>query len=270
MRSRNIKPGFFKNADLAELPFETRILFEGLWCLADRKGRLVDRPKQIKGEVFPHDLVNVDTMLALLQTHAFILRYERDENKYIQIINFEKHQYPHIREQNSTIPAPCKPGASTSPAHLIPDVLIPDVLIPDSLNPAGRTLAGAFDAIWNDYPKRLGRKEAFAHFKASVKSEADVSAIRSALANYKKQIEGQDRQYIQHGSTWFNNWRDYTEINNGAHDSPSRIDLKALARSAREAKNARANASVGEVSDSLRGNALVPHENGRNTGGTNP
>jgi len=37
-RSRNIKPGFFKNDHLVELPFEYRLLFAGLWTLADREG----------------------------------------------------------------------------------------------------------------------------------------------------------------------------------------------------------------------------------------
>ena len=39
-RARNIKPGFFRNADLAELTFEARLLFIGLWTLADSEGRL--------------------------------------------------------------------------------------------------------------------------------------------------------------------------------------------------------------------------------------
>ena len=55
MRARNIKPGFFKNDTLAELEFAARLLFIGLWGLADRAGRLEDRPKKIKAEVFPYD-----------------------------------------------------------------------------------------------------------------------------------------------------------------------------------------------------------------------
>ena len=47
-RARNIKPGFFKNEFLAEMPCEVRLLFIGLWTLADREGRLEDRPKRIK------------------------------------------------------------------------------------------------------------------------------------------------------------------------------------------------------------------------------
>ena len=45
MRARNIKPGFFKNDALAELDFAGRLLFIGLWGIADRAGRLEDRPK---------------------------------------------------------------------------------------------------------------------------------------------------------------------------------------------------------------------------------
>ena len=44
-RARNIKPGFFRNADLVEMPIEARLLFIGLWTLADRSGRLEDRPR---------------------------------------------------------------------------------------------------------------------------------------------------------------------------------------------------------------------------------
>ena len=37
-RSRNIKPGFFKNEHLAECQPLARLLFIGLWTLADREG----------------------------------------------------------------------------------------------------------------------------------------------------------------------------------------------------------------------------------------
>ena len=76
MRARNIKPGFFKNDTLAELDFAGRLLFIGLWGIADRAGRLEDRPKKIKAEVFPYDEVNVDTFLGELARLGFILRYE--------------------------------------------------------------------------------------------------------------------------------------------------------------------------------------------------
>lgn len=109
-RARNIKPGFFKNETLAECSPLGRILFAGLWCLADRAGRLEDRPKRIRAEVLPYDDGSVDEMLTELHRAGFILRYQVDEQRFIQVLNFAKHQNPHHREAESTIPAPVDDG----------------------------------------------------------------------------------------------------------------------------------------------------------------
>ena len=50
-RSRNIKPGFFKNELLVQLPFEQRLLFIGLWTVADRATRIGGQ--RSKWELFP-------------------------------------------------------------------------------------------------------------------------------------------------------------------------------------------------------------------------
>jgi hypothetical protein len=125
-RARNIKPGFFENEELAELGPLAMLLFEGLWCLADREGRLEDRPRRIKAQLFPYFrdsdealstmvssaahhgcrtfAVNVDAMLDALYEREFIIRYTTDGVRYIQVVNFEKHQRPHSNETPSTIP----------------------------------------------------------------------------------------------------------------------------------------------------------------------
>lgn len=130
-RSRNIKPGFFKNELLPDISFQGRLLFIGLWTIADKSGRLEYRPRKIKGELFPYEECPVETIINDLERLDFIQVYEVNNNKYIQIVNFNKHQNPHVREADSTIPAPCQYDASTIPALLIPDSLN---LIPDSLN----------------------------------------------------------------------------------------------------------------------------------------
>ena len=142
MRARSIKPGFFKNEDLSELDPLTRILFAGLWCMADREGRLEDRPKRIKAEILPYDDVDVDAMLQKLP-EDFIQRYEHSGARYIQIVNFLRHQCPHKNEKPSEIPAPgnikkCTVQApeqhSTSTGVLAPRarLLTPSSLTPDS------------------------------------------------------------------------------------------------------------------------------------------
>jgi hypothetical protein len=134
-RARNIKPAFFKNESLVELPFETRLLFVGLWTLADREGRLEDRPKRIKMEVFPADNVDVDQSLALLAASGFIERYTVNGLSVIEILNFSKHQNPHHTEKHSELPD--RNGEFTvkdreSDGGNLADSLIPDSLKPDS------------------------------------------------------------------------------------------------------------------------------------------
>jgi len=110
MRARNLKPGFFKNEELAELGPCAQLLFSGLWCLADREGKLEDRPKRIKAEIFPYyePSPDVNTILSQLQNKGFLIRYATDGLNLIKIVNFKKHQTPHIRESASTYPDPEK------------------------------------------------------------------------------------------------------------------------------------------------------------------
>lgn len=113
MRARNLKPGYFKNEDLAECDPLARILFSGLWCMADRAGRLECRPKRIKAEVLPYDNCNIDKLLKQLSDKNFIIIYSVNNENYIEILNFGKHQNPHCKEAESTIPAPDQHSAST-------------------------------------------------------------------------------------------------------------------------------------------------------------
>jgi len=112
-RIRYIKPEFFKDEDLAQLPPLYRLAFAGLWCYADKEGRLKDRPMQLKIEILPYDEANFDHVLDTLSNSkpvnnhsTFITRYEHDGNKYIQINKFKEHQKPHNTEKDSSIPPP--------------------------------------------------------------------------------------------------------------------------------------------------------------------
>lgn len=107
-RSRNIKPGFFTNDELAECSPYARILFAGLWTIADKEGRLDDRPKKVKALVLPFDNVDCDELLQQLHDRKFIQRYQVQDGAYIQITNWKKHQNPHCKEAPSEIPEYCE------------------------------------------------------------------------------------------------------------------------------------------------------------------
>lgn len=133
-RARNIKPGFFQNEDLVELPYEYRLLFIGLWTIADREGRLENRPKKIKMQLFPADDLDLSEALLGLAKKNLITLYSVDSDEYIQINNFLKHQHPHHKEADSVIPAPKDQGQTLDKPEASPsDSLNP---ITDSLNPS--------------------------------------------------------------------------------------------------------------------------------------
>lgn len=117
MRIRTIKPTFWTNDELAELHPLTRLLFIGLWCLADVRGRLEDRPKRIKAAVLPYDDHDVDAALDELTQAGFVIRYAVRNLAVIQVTNFEKHQRITGKEAEteSDFPAAESEGAKIQP-----------------------------------------------------------------------------------------------------------------------------------------------------------
>jgi hypothetical protein len=118
-RVRMLKPSFFTHTRLGKRSPLARLVFQSLWCLADRKGRLKDDPEFIKINAIPHDDANVDELLDDLATmreedeEPFIVRYRIGRFRFIQIVNFARHQNPHPKEPPSMIPAP--PGEEPRP-----------------------------------------------------------------------------------------------------------------------------------------------------------
>lgn len=237
-RARNIKPSFFDNEILGELPAITRLLFIGLWCLSDREGRLEDRPLRIKKEILGYDDVSgndVDVMLWQLHNTNFIDRYSINGFSYIQIINFTKHQNPHIKEKDSEIPLMLqgsrkKHNESTVQVQCKPDT-IPEqaVLIPDSrfLNPEPLSLKpnikkpsvhnnDMFDEFWELYPKKQAKQPALKSFAKLNPSEELFAIICNAVVQQSKTPAWikENGQYIPMASTWLNGkrWEDIITV----------------------------------------------------------
>jgi hypothetical protein len=119
-RARNFKPDVLLDENLAACAMAARWLFVGMWTIADRAGRLEDRPKRIKAAVLPHDSLDVEPLLTQLTEQGLIRRYEVSGSRYVQILEWEKNQSPHMKESASTIPAPTGPGGSTVQAPTLP------------------------------------------------------------------------------------------------------------------------------------------------------
>lgn len=229
-RARNIKPGFFTNDVLAECTPLARLLFAGLWLHADREGRLEDRPRKIKAEILPYDSCDADQLLGELQTHGFIVRYEHQGSRYIQVTNFGKHQNPHVKESPSEIPAPDEHGASPVLAPETPERagLNPSSLIPQPESgipqpeptapaepppPAKRSRprpadwADDFAAIWAAYPRKPGmsRSNTEKVFAARVAEGANIANMLAGVQAYAAYVVamGTEPQYIKAPETFF-------------------------------------------------------------------
>lgn len=102
-RARNIKPSFFQNEHLAEISPLGRLLFIGLWTLADYRGCMEWRPKRVKAQLFPYENCDVEKLAIKLDNSGFIRFYSEAQKLYIKIVNFEKHQNPHKNERDRPV-----------------------------------------------------------------------------------------------------------------------------------------------------------------------
>ena len=226
-RIRYIKSEFWKDEDIAELPYQTRLFYIGMWNFADKSGRLEDRPKWLKVEIFPYDNVDAEKILVELSKpksnslRPFIQRYSDNGKKYIQILSWNEHQKPHHQEQNSKIPEPplietltetimvnrngecasSKPGEDTPNIHRT------------STEHKKQLKTFDFESVWQSYPegKKIGKKLALGHFNTSVKTDEDFANIKKALKNYTNSQRvrigfGKD------GCNWFDEWEDWVDF----------------------------------------------------------
>lgn len=234
-RARNIKPGLFENEILGQADPLLTILFVSLWCLADREGRLEDRPEKIRKFAFGYrdeKDINVERSLNELQRSGFIIRYEVDETKIIQVKKFKEHQTPHMHEKKSVLPpcddkslirkdadkctvqAPHINGASTIVKRS--DSLIPDTgyLIPDNRYPIPNTKAKTrqklpdmdFEKFWQLFPKREGanKTQTFRVWQKNLNNGVSQDEMLRGADRYRLYCiaENKEPKFILAGSTF--------------------------------------------------------------------
>jgi hypothetical protein len=249
-RARNIKPGFFRNEELVELDFEQRLLFIGLWTLADREGRLEDRPKRIKMELFPADDVNVDAGLQAMHELGLVIRYQAKGKRCIWIPKFAKHQNPHHREPASDLP-PFDPGpekadaeqaleepeASPGQAQGAPEESRADsgFLNPDSCSPnRGASKPRRFVAARIDLPPEVDPAtwQEWCEFRSAKRKPVSETAARKQLKMLCRYPMPVQRQIVEHSIA--NDYQGLFEPKEATHAKPKQTAAErqraALAR----------------------------------------
>ncbi len=219
-RIRMIKPGFFLDEDLADCGMAAQLLFAGLWTVADREGRLEDRPRRIKHECLPYYDVDVDALLDVLHDNGFIVRYVVDGTGYIAIPTWHKHQNPHSRELPSAIPEPVfEPKHDLGSAQARPrrcsgtasTVLSPAGTDTDTGTDTGtytekRAVArrDRFLEFWQPYPKKDSRTKCEAAFR-KLDDDGQDKAVRSVShLNAWIAATGTETRFVPGATVWLN------------------------------------------------------------------
>jgi len=232
MRSRNIKPSFFLNSELAETDAFTRLLFIGLWCFADREGRFEWKPKKIHAAIFPYDhQLNIEQMLCNLMSLHLIACH--DNIGYIP--NFSKHQHPHPHEAKSCFP-PSPENVQLNQCHDMvhqcndmscnvmkcqADIRNPDIMNPDTTTPPKnggeskkikKPQNSFFDIFWAAYPRKVAKADAVKAWNKINPDEILVNLIVTKIDEYKNSNDWlkDDGQFIPYPATWLNKkrWED--------------------------------------------------------------
>lgn len=225
-RQRMIRPEFFHDAELAECDPLARLLFIGLWTLADREGRLRDKPKNFKIALLPLDDCDIEHLLGQLENAGSIVRYEADENgcicRYISIPHFTTYQHCHKNEQPSELPEPPKKrsfaghsGASTVQASYSPgtSTSTSTSTSPPIVPPKGGSENGVFDsAFWPQWPKRHGNKK-LARQRFYRLSATDRQRVLTALGHLTAAIDDgrYDAAYIMRAENFVGGQKSYFE-----------------------------------------------------------
>ncbi len=206
MRARNIKPGLCTNEILGAADPLIQLLFACLPMVADRDGKIEDRPLRIKAAIFPYRDVKIEPLLNWLEKNGFIERYEVSGIKVIYISGFRKHQSPHHTERMSELPN--KPLNINGSSEITVDAALqdggnpPDSLIPDSLIP---------DSAVNIFPDWLPLEDwhAFVEMRKAIKkpmTDRAAQMIIKKIASFKGSPSAILQQSI------INNWQDVFEL----------------------------------------------------------
>lgn len=144
-RIRTIKPDFFTSLTVADLSFEQRLTFIGLWTHADDAGRCVDDARLIKAAVWPLDdrtSVDVESDVQALAEAGLIVRYVVGGRAFMAVTGWREHQRIN-RPTPSKCPPPEEGETPAPPPTRLDDGDAPTTETPSEQAPPPRDERGA-------------------------------------------------------------------------------------------------------------------------------
>ncbi len=94
-RNRLIKVEFWSDEKIGKLSTKARLLFIATWNFADDSGVCRANPTYLKSQIFPYDNnkdKDIHDMLTECSQQGLIKIFEHNDEQYLMIVNFAKHQ----------------------------------------------------------------------------------------------------------------------------------------------------------------------------------
>ena len=161
-----------------------------------KEGQLLTGRKELSKETGISQ-TTIERILNLLENEHQIEQQKTTKFRVITIINYKEYQTTDTKTDNKRTTN----GQQTDT---------------NKNNKKDNNEKNILEDLWNLYPKKLGKKQAMIHLRSSVKTEQDYEDCKNAIETYISECKknNTNEQYIKHGSTFFNNWRDYVkEVN---------------------------------------------------------
>jgi uncharacterized protein YdaU (DUF1376 family) len=105
----------------------------------------------------------------------------------------------------SPSPSPLKKESQTPPTALFPGVE-PALDGPVDVAIKGIAYPEAFEAFWDRYPRKEGKKAAFRAWQVA-KKLVEQASLLAGVERYAKACQGKDPRYVAHPTTWLNQGR---------------------------------------------------------------
>lgn len=258
-RIRSVKPEFWSDPDIVDLPMAARLFFIGTWNHADDFGVLKDEPARLKMQILPADDVDpYELVEELVQSNLLTRRVAPDGTNVLVIRTFLVHQKIDKRSEGRwgnpedfTEPPPIPtnpseaPRAPTNPAPGRELVLGGEgtgtegtstpcsngslALVPSASPTRGCDLEDQlFDHWWARYPRKVGKQAARRKYASVLLRGVDPPTLFFALETH---IDAWTRhryeqQFIPHPATWLNEgrWEDDPPGPRGAATRAERND----------------------------------------------
>lgn len=224
-RIRTIKPDFFTSEDIVSLSPLARLLFISTWLEADREGRFVWRPKNLKLRYLPGDDCDIYALTDELLDAGLVVTYGVNGQTYAEIPSFPRHQVINNRESVSNIPARVTDALTTREAR-VTDASMTQPLRPlregkgkerkvySTRRVHDEQAGNGFDLFWEQYPVKKGKQDALKAWRKLKPSGDLLDTIMAALKAQKASPDWQKDggKYIQHPATWLNGCRWEDEV----------------------------------------------------------